>query len=48
MVWVRWPKLSHKKIILPKRSQIESAVRETLAYISLLSFFTALPVKAVH
>ena len=40
---------SHKTFFfLAKRSQSVSAVRETLASISLLSFLTARPAKAVH
>ena len=44
---MRKPKVFPEKILLPKRCQIESAARETLVSISLLSFFTR-PVKAVH
>ena len=40
-------KFSHKKILLLKRCQMESAVRETLASILSLSSFTR-PAKAVH
>ena len=43
----KFPQNSHKKIILPKRCRMESAVRETLASILSLSSFTR-PVKAVH
>ena len=47
MVWGRKPKVFAQKNLLTKRGQMESAVRETLASILSLSFFTR-PVKAVR